>query len=159
MARLSPEELQRARARKAEERRAEEERRRKEVEEGEQRLYQRDMERQAQALKERDLFNRHHDLTSFATGIYEEVVKFSNKWPHHPVSEMMVTRANRAIKSARDLLAEEPDSYLDEIQELVPAGDDVEAQDVTLALRTILDALERMKSRHSHEWQTFRLHR
>jgi hypothetical protein len=47
-------------------------------------------------------------------------------------------------------------TYLEEINELVPAGDPIQAQDVTLTLRTVKDALTRMSARHNRYWNKLR---
>ncbi len=154
---LTPEELQEAKRRKAEERLRQEEQERIAEEEEIARWREREERDRLHIERERALFDRHVQLDNYVAGIYEEVSKFSTKWPSHHVTPMMVDRANRAIKSARELLADEPDEYLEEIIELVPAGDAVQAQDVTLTPRTVKDALARMKSRHDRSWRTFQL--
>lgn len=153
MPRKTPQELLEAKRQRAEERRQAEEQRRLEVErrEAEQRAEeQREMQRRSD---EGELFERHAALESYVTGIYDEVSKLSNKRSVDKVSERMVERANRAIRSAQELLADENDPFLDEIEGFIPAGDDIEARDVVLTLRQVKDALDRMKKRHINDWR------
>jgi hypothetical protein len=154
---LTPEELQEARRRKAEERRLEEERQQREAEEAEARELERERQWEARVAIEQELFRHHAQAESFASGVYDEVSKLSGKWPTHHVSSMMIERANRAIRTTKQLLADEPDEYLSELKELVPAGDPIQAQDVTLSLRMVKDALARMERRHRHAWSDYRM--
>jgi len=101
---------------------------------------------------ERNLFERYKELSSYVDGIYDEVSKLSSKRPTDSMSERMVDRANRAINALKDLTVNEKDPFLDEIEEFVPAGDEVEARDVVLTLRQVKDALSRMRSQHE-DWK------
>lgn len=153
MPRKTPQELLEAKRQRAEERREDEERLRLEgarVEAERQAEEQRVVQRMSD---ERELFERNAELTSYTDGIYDEVSKLSNKRPTDPVSDRMVERANRAIRSARELLVDENDPFLDEIEEFVPAGDQIEARDVVLTLRQVKDVLERMRKRHREDWR------
>lgn len=153
---LSPDELQDAKRRKAEERRLQEEHDRAAEKEEAERWRAHQEQEDERREHEQGLLDRYTQLENYVGGVYDEVTKFSTKWPNHPVSPMMVTRANRAISSARELLVDENDEFFDEIEELIPAGDSVPAQDVTLTLRTVKDALARMKGRHSRAWLELR---
>ena len=163
MPRKTPQELQEVKRLRAEERRQEAESRRLEDERREAQLRLEEERREAQLLElerkerermaqERDLRERHAALASYVGGIYDEASKISTKRSTEEVSERMVDRANRAVRSARELLADENDPFLEEIEEFVPAGDPIEARDVVLTLRQVKDALDRMNARHSRAW-------
>ncbi len=152
MSPIDQEKMREGRARAAEERRLAEEAQRKAEEEEEERDRKREEAFRLQRQQQAERKERHTQLVSFVNGLYEENNKLSVKWPHHPVSELMLKRANRAIESARDLLAEENDQYLEDIQIFVPAGSEIHAEDATLALRMVKDALARMEERHRRQW-------
>jgi hypothetical protein len=82
-------------------------------------------------------------LKSFTQGLYEEMDKLQKKAPSAGLSDLATKRVNRAIKDAKDLM-EEHDSYVTELSEFVPAGDNPEVRDAVLVLREILQALERL---------------
>jgi hypothetical protein len=164
MPQLTPEELQEAKRRRAEERRQEEERLRIQQEQEAESLRiqeEREAEDMRQAQKqyrerrerEGQLFERYQALANYVVGIYDEVSKLSAKRSTDPVSERMVGRANRAIRSAKELLAGEDYPFLNEIEEFIPAGEDVEARDVVLTLRQVKDALDWMRARHIDDWR------
>lgn len=163
MPRLTPEELQEAKRRRAAERQAEEEqlaeseRARQEheqraAEESEAREIAREMRERERMTQARDLQDRHAQLASFVDGIYDEVNKLSIKWPLHEANKLTVDRTNRAVREAKALLAGDKDLYIDDLQVIEPAGDMPELRDVTMTLRQAKDALARMKSRHHRAW-------
>lgn len=152
MPRKTPEELNEAKRKRADQRRQAEERRRLKEEEEEARHLRAEEERRQRAAKEKALHERHTEVKSYVTGIYDEVDKLAKKKSTEAVSDRMVERANRAILAARELLADENDPFLDEIEKFVPAGDPIEARDVVLTLRLVKDALDRMDTRHDHAW-------
>lgn len=152
MPRKTAAELSEAKRKRADERRQAEERLRAAEEEKEERLLRMEEERRQRAAAEKVLHNRHTEVKSYVTGIYDEVDKLAKKRSIEAVSDRMVERANRAILAARDLLANENDPFLDEIETFVPAGDPIEARDVVLTLRLVKDALDRMDTRHNQAW-------
>jgi len=141
---LTPEELREAKRRKAEERRSQEAR-----------LIEEDRRERERMARESELQEKHTQLENYVSGIYDEIAKLSTKWPTQPVSTLALEKTNRAIRSARELLAGEKDEYLDEINELISAGDNPEARDVVMALRQVKDALVRMENRHRRAWRGF----
>ncbi len=145
MPRKTPEELNEARRLKAEQQRRDEAEAAAQWEE-DQRLHRELMER------EQELKQQHAALENYVNGIYDEVSKLSNKRSTEAMSERMVNRSNRAIRSAQELLKAENDPFIDEIEIFIEAGDDIEARDVVLTLRQVKDALGRMKSRHDKIW-------
>lgn len=156
MPRLSSEELQEAKRRKAEERRETEERGRLEEERNEALLLEREQQERNQRVSERDLHDRHADVLSYVTALYDEIGKLSIKRPLDPVSKLMIGQTNRAIRDARELLAGENDPFIGEIVEFVPAGEDPANRDVVLVLRQVKEALARMASRHAIQWRHLR---
>lgn len=145
MSTFDPNKMHEARRRKQEERRlaAEQER---------VRIAAQEQEKKAMMDNSRDLHDRHTHLSSYVTGIYDEVSKLSSKRPEGAVSKMTVERVNRAIRDAQDLLADEDDPFIGDIEQFVPAGDLPESRDVVLVLRQIKDALDRMEKRHRSDW-------
>ena len=85
-------------------------------------------------------------LKSFAQGLYDEMDKLQKKAPSSGLSDLATKRVNRAIKDAKELM-EAHDSYVTELSEFVPAGDNPEVRDAVLVLREILQALERLDDR------------
>jgi hypothetical protein len=95
---------------------------------------------------------RHHQLVSVVGAIYDEVDKPNRKWPTQPVSELMLERANKAIRAVRTLMSDEEDEFLDDIVEMVPAGDMPANRDVSLTLREVQAALQRLERKYRSEW-------
>ena len=150
---FDPQKLLNAKRQKAEARRQEEEElQRQEIAEHEAIEKMREEVRLKRA-KELELRDRHRQLESYAEGIYSEISKLSIKWPTQPVSKRTLDQANRAISESSQLLAAENDRFSDELTVFEPAGDVPEARDVTLVLRQVLDALNRMKARHVEDWR------
>ena len=87
----------------------------------------------AKAFPDPDHIDR---LTSFVTGLYEEMDKLSKKAPSAPVSDLALGRVNRAIREALALLAAH-DPYIAELREFVPAGENPEVRDSVLVLQEI----------------------
>lgn len=141
MPRLSSKELQEAKRKKAEERRQVGQQQRVEMEEYERRMEQRKVWL-ANAKEQLP------QLESAVQGLYDEVSKISNKWPSMPVSKYQLERTNKAIAAVRGLMAGENDQFIDDINEIVPAGDMPEGRDVTMVLRQLKDALARFKAKH-----------
>jgi hypothetical protein len=72
--------------------------------------------------------------------------KLAKKAPSAPVSDLALSRVNRAIKQAKELLAPF-DIYAAELAEFVPAGGNAEVRDALLVLREITQALKRVDER------------
>lgn len=134
MPKPSPEELQAARRRKAQEQAAEQ---------------KRSAQHNAWLVAAKE---RHQQLESVVEGLYDEVDKLTKKWPTMPVSQMTVDRTNKAILTVRDLLKNEGDDFIEDIHEIVPAGDLPENRDVLLTLRQIQGGLARFKKKYRDEW-------
>jgi hypothetical protein len=152
MPRLSTNELNAARARKAQERAAEGARQAEE----EEREFQ---ESQARAESYRERFervrtmkSRQEHLLSVVSTIYEEVDKLSRQWPDMPVSKLQLDKTNKAVRAVRELLKDEGDDFLDDINELVAAGDPIESRDVVLTLGELKSALARLPKQYQGEW-------
>jgi len=152
---FDPQKLLDAKRKKAEERRLEEEEQQRQREEENTRLLSWQAERQQAAEREAELHERHSQLSNYVSGIYDEISKLSIKWPTQPASNLTVTKANRAINTMRELVADDNDEYIDELQPFEPAGDNPEARDVTMMLRQVKDALSRMSQRHRSHWKNF----
>lgn len=148
MSTFDPKKMHEAKRRKQEESRLAEE-------EEEARLAAHEREERARMTHQRDLHERHTHLSSYVTGIYEEVSKLSSKRPDGAVSKMTVDRVNRAIRDAQALLADENDPFIGDIEEFVPAGDLPESRDVVMVLRQIKDALDRMNDRYRKQWMYY----
>ena len=193
MPRLSPEELNTARVRKAQERVAEEARQAEE-EEREYREAQARMETyQARLERVRLMKSRQEHLLSGPFGkfmsvpaggrygadlwrdgvcgaspthaylpdgplsvvntLYEEMDKLSRKWPDMPVSKLQLDKTNKAVRAVRELLKDEGDDFLEDVNELVAAGDSIESRDVVLTLSELRSALHRLPQRYQEEWR------
>jgi len=87
-------------------------------------------------------------LKSFTQALYDEMDKLQKKAPSAGLSDLATKRVNRAIKDAKELMAEY-DAYVTELSEFVPAGDNPEVRDAVLVLREILQALERLDDRYN----------
>ncbi len=87
-------------------------------------------------------------LKSFTQGLYDEMDKLQKKAPSAGLSDLATKRVNRAIKDAKELMGTY-DSYVSELSEFVPAGDNPEVRDAVLVLREILQALERLDDRYN----------
>lgn len=153
MPRLSPEELNAARARKAQER-ADEVARQAEEEEREYREAQIRAETyQARLERIRAMKPRQEHLLSVVNTLYEEVDKLSRKWPDMPVSKLQLDKTNKAVRAVRDLFKDEGDDFLEDVNELVAAGDPIESRDVVLTLSELRSALNRLPHRYQEEWR------
>lgn len=146
MARLTSEQLQEAKRRRAKERAQAEEQEREMREEKKRRGAQRD----AWLRESRE---RHRQLVTVVDALYDEVDKLTRKWPSLPVSQRTLERTNKTIRAVRDLLAEESDEFIRDVHEFVAAGDMPENRDVSMALRELRAGLERLKLRYWQEWQ------
>lgn len=87
--------------------------------------------------------NEWHSLKSFTAGLYVEMDKLAKKAPSSQLSDLATKRVNRAIVDAKALMGSY-DSYVAELAEFVPAGENPEVRDAVLVLREITQALERL---------------
>ncbi len=155
MARLTTEELQEAKRRKAEERAAEQERLAKK-----QQAEAAEREREAQERAAHMDYltktkERHAQLASVVDALSTEADKFSLKYPTMPVSKLTLERTNKAILAVKGLLKDEGDDFVDDIAEFIPAGDDPEYRDVALTLRELKAALGRFQWKYRNEWRDY----
>lgn len=142
MPKLSPEELQDARRKKAEQRRvAEEENARLDSEYAERRR------------QEEELHDKYQQLKSYVDGLHDEAGKLSSKRPNEATTDLVVKSTNYAIESAKKLIPEEDDVFLAGLKQFVSTDKQVENRDITFALRQVKDALERLRARK--EWKTY----
>lgn len=153
MPRPSPEELNAARARKAAERVAEEARQAEEEEREVREAQVRAETYRTRLERVRVMKPRQEHLLSVVNTLYEEVDKLSRKWPDMPVSKLQLDKTNKAVRAVRNLLKDEGDDFLEDINELVAAGDPVESRDVVLTLGELRSALNRLPQRHQEEWR------
>jgi predicted nuclease with TOPRIM domain len=137
MARLKSEELQEAKRQKKEREQLERE---KEIQ---------------QVNRIEQLKVEHAQLESFVDGIYEELSKLNVKWPTHPVSKIALEQTNRAISQLKEMVSNEEDLFVQDIHELIPAGDMPEQRDVVLTLRQVKQALDRLALKHRLDWKEF----
>jgi len=164
MAKLTPEELQAARQRKAEERVTEQEQMRAR-QERERQAADEQLERDKQALEERqgELERREQGVAeqsaevaqlrahlarveSATQALYTEIDKLAKKSPRDPVTQLMVNSTNRAIEGLKTLLGDRKDEFSEQIVPLIPAGDLPETRDVLVILGQMRAALTRFKN-------------
>jgi hypothetical protein len=86
-------------------------------------------------------------LFSYADGLYTEMDKLARKAPRESISDLAMTRVNRAIKEAR-AIAGPFDVYASDLAEFVAAGENAEVRDAVLVLGEIRSALERIRVTH-----------
>jgi hypothetical protein len=86
-------------------------------------------------------------LDSFVQGLYAEMDKLAKKSPREPISDLAMTRVNRAIRDAKALM-KGYDEFSDDLAEFVPAGDNPEVRDAVLVLGEISAGLERLRVRY-----------
>lgn len=145
MARLSPEELQVAKKRAAEERAVEQKHK-----EEERALEQKRANEHKIWLTEAK--QRYDQIESVVRSLYSEIDKLLRKWPTMPISQLTLEKTNKIIRAVRDLLKNEDDDFVEDITEIVPAGDLPETRDVVLILGQIMAALRRFEEKYRSEW-------
>jgi hypothetical protein len=96
--------------------------------------------------------HRWNELRSFTQGLYEEMDKLAKKAPSALLSDLATQRVNRAILDAKTLM-ESFDTYVSDLKQFVPAGNNPEVGDALLMLREITQALERVNERFGIESQ------
>lgn len=135
MPRLSPKELQEAKRARQEEREA---------------MARKRSEEKEQAEKEKA---RHEQLVSVTAALYDEMDKLNRKAPAMTISQLSLERVNKLIKSAKDLMQQERDDFIEEIVEFVPAGDMPEYRDVVLVLGQLKAGLDRFGESRTKHWE------
>jgi hypothetical protein len=93
----------------------------------------------ARALKA--LCRKRDALASHLEGFYKEIDKLTKSKALVEVSPLMVEQANEVIGDAKGIVT--GDIYLDRIKQFVPAGNNPQFQDVLVAMRGVLQCLER----------------
>lgn len=84
-----------------------------------------------------------HRLESFTNTLYEEMDKLAKKAPASRLSDLATERVNRPIREAKELMGQH-DTYIADLAEFVPAGENPEVRDAVLVLGEIRAALERL---------------
>ncbi len=145
MTRLTPAELQAARRRAQEDRALEQQRMAEEKA-----LEEKQAEERSIWLAEAK--QTYIQLESVTLSLYEEVDKLSRKWPVMPITQLMLDKTNKVIRTLKDLLKNEEDDFAKDITEIIPAGDLPENRDIVLILGQIRAALKRFERTYAHEW-------
>ena len=97
-------------------------------------------------------------LVSATNALYDEMEKLTKKAPAMTISQLSLERVNKIIRSAKDLLSQEKDDFVEELVEFVPAGDMPEYRDVTLVLGQIKAGLRRFEEKMRKYWYTLGIH-
>ncbi len=84
-------------------------------------------------------------LQSVALGLYEELDKLTKKSPVEAVTDFVLSQLNDVIRETKRLVAD--DSYVQKLNEAVPAGDNPEQRDAIVMLRQARQGLERHQGR------------
>jgi len=108
-------------------------------------------EEREQAEKEKA---RLEQLVSATVALYDEMDKLNRKAPAMTISLLSLERVNKIIKSAKDLMQQEKDDFIEETKEFVPAGDMPEYRDVVLVLGQLKAGLDRFRESHGRHWQS-----
>lgn len=119
-------------------------RERKKLEE-EQRLRNEEMEQERELLEGRAMKEAYYLLESELAGLYDEIDKLAKKAPNEPVTSLQMKIVNSFVKKSKHLLS--GDTFIDEIEIFVSAGDNPEYRDFITVLRQIRQGLERFKAR------------
>lgn len=82
-------------------------------------------------------------LSSVSHGLYEEVDKLSKKAPSEPVTDLVLEQVNDVIRETKQLVAD--DTYVQRLNEFVPAGDNPQHRDAVVVLRQIRQGLDRFR--------------
>ena len=86
-------------------------------------------------------------LDSVSQGLYEEIDKLARKAPAEPLTELAVGQANDLIRETKELLSD--DTFVQRLNEFVPAGDNPQHRDAVVVLRQIRQGLERSQKQFS----------
>jgi flagellar biosynthesis/type III secretory pathway protein FliH len=157
MAKLSPEELQKARLAKKVEREAAEAKRLQDEIEATARKRKEEIAMAAQRELERDNAEkqkaRYDQLISATEALYVEMDKLTRKAPGMTISKLSLDGVNKVIRSVKELVTQDKDDFMDEIVEFIPAGDMPEYRDVTLVLSQVKAGLARFKEKRYARWR------
>lgn len=82
-------------------------------------------------------------LDSVSLGLYEEVDKLSKKAPAEPITDLVLEQVNDVVRETKQLAGE--DTYVQRLNEFVPAGDNPQHRDAVVILRQIRQGLDRFK--------------
>jgi DNA polymerase III alpha subunit len=97
--------------------------------------------------EEKDLASRQktrlEQVSSVAKALYDEMDKLNKKAPKVPISELSLQKVNKLIKSAKELMKDEDDEFVQDIGEFIPAGNNPEYRDVVLVLGQVKAGLDR----------------
>jgi len=82
-------------------------------------------------------------LESVSLGLYDEIDKLSKKAPAETVTDLFLTQMNEVIRETKELVTD--DSYVQRLQEFVPAGDNPENRDAVVVMRQVRQGLARFR--------------
>jgi len=83
-------------------------------------------------------------LESVSLGLYDEIDKLSKKAPSEPVTDLVLTQVNEVIRETKELIVD--DSYVQRLQEFIPAGDNPQHRDAVVVMRQVRQGLQRFHS-------------
>lgn len=167
MPRLSAQELQEAKRKKAEERILEEQTRALEEQRlAEERALEKERLAEEQAQRDREATERDARLSqlrdkllqvsSVIDALYVETSKLSIKWPTMPITTRTLERTNKVIRTTKELLRAEHNEFIQDINEFIPAGDIPENRDVVIILKELKNALDRTLDKYQKELNVVR---
>lgn len=84
-------------------------------------------------------------LESVSNGLYIETEKLCKKNPNLIATNLIVEQVNQVIKETKETI--EDDSYIDRLNQFVPAGENPEIQDIVIVLKQITQGLIRYKGK------------
>jgi hypothetical protein len=82
-------------------------------------------------------------LESELLGLYDEIDKLAKKAPNEPVTNLQLKIINNVISKSKAMLA--GDTFIDEVEIFVAAGDNPEYRDALTVLRQIRQGLDRFR--------------
>lgn len=107
---------------------------------------------------------RYDALISMVTTLCDEIRELTKKRPEDLVTQYYVDRANRAVNAVKSLLREEratvaagdefTEDLVEDVRVAVPAGDQLQRQDLLLIMSETKAALVRLAHRHRDEWRS-----
>ena len=100
-------------------------------------------ESQAQLSTYKAQRDKHKLLLSVASGLYEEVDKVSKKAPADFVTNLVYEEVNQVVKESKELARD--DAYMQRLKQFVAAGENPPYRDVVVALKLLLQGLERFR--------------
>jgi hypothetical protein len=92
---------------------------------------------------------QHKLLDSVSRGLYEEIDKLAKKAPAEPITELVLSEMNQVIRETKELAID--DSYVQRLQEFIPAGDNPQHRDAVVVLRQVRDGLDRFKDQYDSD--------